>query len=171
MGTHTSRPRDRTEELPCPSAVEAQAEEVIRDPTGPGSQPSPGPPSHIRHRPDVTAPSPRWQARTHFPPWFYNQTQTGPSLPLPLLPRVKFTKQGVFSLLKSPPATQHSSIHRFRKGLRLRDNPALLAVATICRRLHPLFILEPSSSHPSGYGGSSPSAEHVPPSPTPEFSF
>ncbi|KAM6044794.1 cryptochrome-2-like isoform 2-T2 [Theristicus caerulescens] len=40
---------------------------------------------------------------------------------------------------------QHSSIHWFRKGLRLHDNPALLAAATDCRRLHPLFILDPSS--------------------------
>lgn len=41
---------------------------------------------------------------------------------------------------------QHSSIHWFRKGLRLHDNPALLAAATDCCRLHPLFILDPSSS-------------------------
>ncbi|XP_051494585.1 cryptochrome-2-like isoform X3 [Apus apus] len=41
---------------------------------------------------------------------------------------------------------QHSSIHWFRKGLRLHDNPALLAAATGCHRLHPLFILHPSSS-------------------------
>ncbi|KAM6107598.1 cryptochrome-2-like [Pterocles gutturalis] len=40
----------------------------------------------------------------------------------------------------------HSSIHWFRKGLRLHDNPALLAAATDCRCLHPLFILDPSSS-------------------------
>lgn len=39
---------------------------------------------------------------------------------------------------------QHSSIHWFQKGLRLHDNPALLAAATDCRRLHPLFILDPS---------------------------
>lgn len=41
---------------------------------------------------------------------------------------------------------QHSSIHWFRKGLRLHDNPALLAAATDCCRLHPLFILDPSSN-------------------------
>ncbi|NXC78535.1 CRY2 protein, partial [Anhinga anhinga] len=41
---------------------------------------------------------------------------------------------------------QHSSIHWFRKGLRLHDNPALLAAAADCRCLHPLFILDPSSS-------------------------
>ncbi|NWY61672.1 CRY2 protein, partial [Chionis minor] len=41
---------------------------------------------------------------------------------------------------------QHSSIHWFPKGLRLHDNPALLAAATDCCRLHPLFILDPSSS-------------------------
>ncbi|XP_074972339.1 cryptochrome-2-like isoform X2 [Phalacrocorax aristotelis] len=40
---------------------------------------------------------------------------------------------------------QHSSIHWFRKGLRLHDNPALLAAAADCHRLHPLFILDPSS--------------------------
>ncbi|KAM6370685.1 cryptochrome-2-like isoform 3-T3 [Pluvialis apricaria] len=45
-----------------------------------------------------------------------------------------------------PPAMQHSSIHWFRKGLRLHDNPALLAAATDCCRLHPLFILDPSSN-------------------------
>lgn len=45
----------------------------------------------------------------------------------------------------TPPAMQHSSIHWFRKGLRLHDNPALLAAATDCHRLHPLFILDPSS--------------------------
>ncbi|XP_049655888.1 cryptochrome-1-like isoform X4 [Accipiter gentilis] len=41
---------------------------------------------------------------------------------------------------------QHSAIHWFRKGLRLHDNPALLAAAADCHRLHPLFILDPSSS-------------------------
>ncbi|XP_055551906.1 cryptochrome-2-like isoform X1 [Falco cherrug] len=41
---------------------------------------------------------------------------------------------------------QHSSIHWFRKGLRLHDNPALLAAATDCCCLHPLFILNPSNS-------------------------
>ncbi|XP_040472015.1 cryptochrome-2-like isoform X4 [Falco naumanni] len=41
---------------------------------------------------------------------------------------------------------QHSSIHWFRKGLRLHDNPALLTAATDCCCLHPLFILNPSSS-------------------------
>ncbi|KAM9217005.1 cryptochrome-2-like [Leptosomus discolor] len=44
---------------------------------------------------------------------------------------------------------QHNSIHWFRKGLRLHDNPALLAAVADCRRLHPLFILEPSSG-PAG---------------------
>ncbi|NXS50437.1 CRY1 protein, partial [Balaeniceps rex] len=39
---------------------------------------------------------------------------------------------------------QHSSIHWFRKGLRLHDNPALLAAAANCCRLHPLFIFDPS---------------------------
>uniref|UniRef100_A0A8C0AYR1 Photolyase/cryptochrome alpha/beta domain-containing protein n=1 Tax=Buteo japonicus TaxID=224669 RepID=A0A8C0AYR1_9AVES len=44
-----------------------------------------------------------------------------------------------------PHPSPHSSIHWFRKGLRLHDNPALLAAATDCHRLHPLFILDPSS--------------------------
>lgn len=34
-------------------------------------------------------------------------------------------------------------IHWFRKGLRLHDNPALLAALQGCRELYPLFILDP----------------------------
>ncbi|XP_028838110.1 cryptochrome-2-like isoform X2 [Denticeps clupeoides] len=37
----------------------------------------------------------------------------------------------------------HSCIHWFRKGLRLHDNPALLAALRDCRRLYPIFILDP----------------------------
>ncbi|NWW99087.1 CRY1 protein, partial [Caloenas nicobarica] len=39
----------------------------------------------------------------------------------------------------------HSSIHWFRKSLRLHDNQALLAAATDCHRFCPLFVLDPSS--------------------------
>ncbi|KAM7138058.1 cryptochrome-1-like isoform 2-T3 [Macrochelys suwanniensis] len=38
---------------------------------------------------------------------------------------------------------KHTSIHWFRKGLRLHDNPALLAAMTDCRKLYPIFILDP----------------------------
>ncbi|TFK06320.1 suppressor of cytokine signaling 4 [Platysternon megacephalum] len=38
---------------------------------------------------------------------------------------------------------KHISIHWFRKGLRLHDNPALLAAMTDCRKLYPIFILDP----------------------------
>ncbi|XP_053308009.1 cryptochrome-1-like [Spea bombifrons] len=37
----------------------------------------------------------------------------------------------------------HRSIHWFRKGLRLHDNPALLAAMSDCAELHPVFILDP----------------------------
>ncbi|XP_018420471.1 PREDICTED: cryptochrome-1-like [Nanorana parkeri] len=37
----------------------------------------------------------------------------------------------------------HRSIHWFRKGLRLHDNPALLAAMKDCAQLHPIFILDP----------------------------
>ncbi|KAM5132327.1 cryptochrome-1-like isoform 2-T2 [Mantella aurantiaca] len=37
----------------------------------------------------------------------------------------------------------HRSIHWFRKGLRLHDNPALLAAMKDCSELHPIFILDP----------------------------
>ncbi|KAM6400264.1 cryptochrome-2-like [Rhynochetos jubatus] len=47
---------------------------------------------------------------------------------------------------QDPLAMQHSSIHWFWKGLWLHNNSALLAAATECRCLHPLFILDPSSS-------------------------
>ncbi|CAM5171923.1 unnamed protein product [Eretmochelys imbricata] len=38
---------------------------------------------------------------------------------------------------------KHISIHWFRKGLRLHDNPALLAAMTDCHKLYPIFILDP----------------------------
>ena len=38
----------------------------------------------------------------------------------------------------------HVSIHWFRKGLRLHDNPALGSALRGSQRLYPLFILEPS---------------------------
>lgn len=38
---------------------------------------------------------------------------------------------------------KHCSIHWFRKGLRLHDNPALLAAMTDCSELYPVFILDP----------------------------
>ncbi|XP_073513511.1 cryptochrome-1-like [Phyllobates terribilis] len=37
----------------------------------------------------------------------------------------------------------HCSIHWFRKGLRLHDNPALLAAIRDCEQLLPIFILDP----------------------------
>ncbi|XP_066565674.1 cryptochrome circadian regulator 5 [Amia ocellicauda] len=37
----------------------------------------------------------------------------------------------------------HSCIHWFRKGLRLHDNPALLASLKDCAELRPIFILDP----------------------------
>lgn len=69
-----------------PGHAEVPAGEVCRDLVGPGSLPSPGPPSHIRHQPDTVTrqasphpalPSAHQQAQTHFPPRFYNQTADG----------------------------------------------------------------------------------------------
>ncbi|CAL9701957.1 unnamed protein product [Knipowitschia caucasica] len=37
----------------------------------------------------------------------------------------------------------HSCIHWFRKGLRLRDNPALIAALRDCKELYPVFVLDP----------------------------
>uniref|UniRef100_A0A671P8C8 Photolyase/cryptochrome alpha/beta domain-containing protein n=1 Tax=Sinocyclocheilus anshuiensis TaxID=1608454 RepID=A0A671P8C8_9TELE len=37
----------------------------------------------------------------------------------------------------------HNSIHWFRKGLRLHDNPTLLAALEDCRHIYPLFLLDP----------------------------
>ncbi len=38
---------------------------------------------------------------------------------------------------------EHNSIHWFRKGLRLHDNPALIAALKDCRHIYPLFLLDP----------------------------
>ncbi|KAG9351737.1 hypothetical protein JZ751_022988 [Albula glossodonta] len=38
----------------------------------------------------------------------------------------------------------HISIHWFRKGLRLHDNPALMAALQGCVEIYPLFVLDPS---------------------------
>ncbi|KAM5132326.1 cryptochrome-1-like isoform 1-T1 [Mantella aurantiaca] len=46
-------------------------------------------------------------------------------------------------LAQSPGTMTHRSIHWFRKGLRLHDNPALLAAMKDCSELHPIFILDP----------------------------
>lgn len=37
----------------------------------------------------------------------------------------------------------HICVHWFRKGLRLHDNPALMAALRDCRELYPVFILDP----------------------------
>lgn len=37
----------------------------------------------------------------------------------------------------------HICIHWFRKGLRLHDNPALMAALRDCKELYPVFILDP----------------------------
>lgn len=37
----------------------------------------------------------------------------------------------------------HTCIHWFRKGLRLQDNPALMAALRDCKELYPVFILDP----------------------------
>ncbi len=37
----------------------------------------------------------------------------------------------------------HRSIHWFRKGLRLHDNPSLLAACQNASQVHPVFILDP----------------------------
>ncbi|KAG1970170.1 cryptochrome-1 [Pimephales promelas] len=36
-----------------------------------------------------------------------------------------------------------NSVHWFRKGLRLHDNPALIAALKDCRHIYPLFLLDP----------------------------
>ncbi|XP_008403715.1 cryptochrome circadian regulator 5 isoform X2 [Poecilia reticulata] len=41
----------------------------------------------------------------------------------------------------------HVCIHWFRKGLRLHDNPALMAALTDCKELYPVFILDPYLHH------------------------
>ena len=39
----------------------------------------------------------------------------------------------------------HISLHWFRKGLRLHDNPALTAALRDCKEIYPVFVLEPGS--------------------------
>ncbi|KTG01551.1 hypothetical protein cypCar_00030072 [Cyprinus carpio] len=46
----------------------------------------------------------------------------------------------------------HNSIHWFRKGLRLHDNPALIAALKDCRHVYPLFLLDPWYSNNSCIG-------------------
>lgn len=41
------------------------------------------------------------------------------------------------------PGMAHTCIHWFRKGLRLHDNPALMAALRDCKQLYPVFILDP----------------------------
>ncbi|MED6257224.1 hypothetical protein ATANTOWER_015387, partial [Ataeniobius toweri] len=41
------------------------------------------------------------------------------------------------------PGMAHVCIHWFRKGLRLHDNPALIAALKDCKELYPVFILDP----------------------------
>uniref|UniRef100_A0A3B3VPN8 Cryptochrome circadian regulator 5 n=2 Tax=Poecilia latipinna TaxID=48699 RepID=A0A3B3VPN8_9TELE len=41
----------------------------------------------------------------------------------------------------------HVCIHWFRKGLRLHDNPALMAALKDCKELYPVFILDPYLHH------------------------
>ncbi|XP_061600844.1 cryptochrome circadian regulator 5 [Cololabis saira] len=38
----------------------------------------------------------------------------------------------------------HTCVHWFRKGLRLHDNPALMAALRDCKELYPVFILDPN---------------------------
>ena len=49
-----------------------------------------------------------------------------------------------------------SAVHWFRKGLRLHDNPALLAAASAAAAarapLYPVFVLDPWFLHPSRVG-------------------
>lgn len=39
----------------------------------------------------------------------------------------------------------HISLHWFRKGLRLHDNPALTAALRDCKEIYPVFVLEPGT--------------------------
>ena len=45
-------------------------------------------------------------------------------------------------------ATHNTAIHWFRKGLRLHDNPALLAACTNATKVIPLFVLDPHFANP-----------------------
>ncbi|XP_077986104.1 cryptochrome-1-like [Glandiceps talaboti] len=55
-----------------------------------------------------------------------------------LLPFFKFE-----DVSKGEEMTQHRTIHWFRKGLRLHDNPALLSACDNCVEMRPIFILDP----------------------------
>lgn len=46
----------------------------------------------------------------------------------------------------------HTCIHWFRKGLRLHDNPALMAALKDCKKLFPVFVLDPQLHNKSQYG-------------------
>lgn len=46
----------------------------------------------------------------------------------------------------------HTCIHWFRKGLRLHDNPALMAALKDCKKLYPVFILDPHLHNQTCYG-------------------
>ncbi|MEQ2217466.1 hypothetical protein XENOCAPTIV_011309 [Xenoophorus captivus] len=49
----------------------------------------------------------------------------------------------VFAAVILLPGMTHVCIHWFRKGLRLHDNPALIAALKDCKELYPVFILDP----------------------------
>lgn len=49
----------------------------------------------------------------------------------------------VARLHQAPMATHDVAVHWFRKGLRLHDNPALVAAATKAARVVPVFVLDP----------------------------
>lgn len=46
----------------------------------------------------------------------------------------------------------HTCIHWFRKGLRLHDNPALMSALKDCKKLYPVFVLDPQLHNSSRYG-------------------
>ncbi|XP_067346218.1 cryptochrome circadian regulator 5 isoform X3 [Channa argus] len=46
----------------------------------------------------------------------------------------------------------HQCIHWFRKGLRLHDNPALMAALRDCKELYPVFILDPNLYYTTSVG-------------------
>lgn len=94
-GIHSHWEAEPASQLPQPGAIPhgAQAPRSVPKGQSGGAPPDPPPPSCQQ----VWAPacrvevegSPAW---TRFPSWFYNQPQTGPSLPLPLISGGKFTE-------------------------------------------------------------------------------
>lgn len=46
----------------------------------------------------------------------------------------------------------HTCIYWFRKGLRLHDNPALIAALRDCKEFYPVFILDPYLYHNTRVG-------------------